>query len=269
MKYWVPGEDYSQEIATSLKNQIQDSDILVVSEKALAIATGQIIDESQIVSSLTSKFLAKYWMRYVWGYILGPLCHVNMATLSHLRNYPQKEGAIHKQMILQHFGLFQALEQGSEGGTDVSNLPFSFVSLPLRNPQYIAESIRCKIKEELGKQISVMVVDSDKTYSWKNFHFTPRVNSVLGIHCVSGFIGYLLGRLLKLRRRATPLAVVGVDTHAEKLLEISDSADRTRGIGAGKTVWDMVEKFDVPFTRVTYEMLNRVEHKPVVIVRRL
>jgi F420-0:gamma-glutamyl ligase-like protein len=268
MKYWVPGIDYSQEIATSLKNQIQDYDILVVSEKALVIATGQIVDESQIEPSSASKFLAKYWMRYVWGYILGPLCHMNGATLTHLKNYPQKEGAIHKQMILQHFGPLQALEQSSEGGTDISNLPFSFASLPLRNPQLIAKRIRHKIKEELGKQIAVMVVDSDKTYTWKNFHFTPRVNSVLGIHCVSGIIGYILGRLLKLKRRATPLAVVGTDIHAEELLEISDSADRVRGVGAGKTIWDVMEKFNVPFTCVTYEMLNRVEHRPLVIVRK-
>ena len=268
MKYWKPGEDYAQEIVVSLKNQIQENDILVVSEKALAIVTGQIADESLIVPSSAAKILARYWMRYVWGYILGPICHLNRATLNHLKDYPREEGAIHKQMVLQHFGLLQALEQGSEGGTDISNLPYSYVSLPLRNPQIIAEQIRKKMEEELGKQFAVIVVDSDKTYSLKNFHFTPRLNSVPGIHHLIGVIGYVIGRLLNLRRRATPLAVVGLEAHVEELLEISDSADRARGVGAGKTVWDMVKKFKVPFTHITYAMLDKAEHRPLVIVRR-
>jgi F420-0:gamma-glutamyl ligase-like protein len=57
-------------------------------------------------------------------------------------------------------------------------------------------------------------------------------------------------------------------TNIEETLQIADAANKARGFGAGRNVWDMAEAFDVRLTEVTWEMLEKVEHKPLVIVRR-
>ncbi len=70
-----------------------------------------------------------------------------------------------------------------------------------------------------------------------------------------------------MQRRATPVAVAGFELEAEKALEIAKIANRSRGVGAGRTVWDMAETFKVSLTGVTWDMLDAVEHRPVVIVK--
>ncbi len=156
---------------------------------------------------------------------------------------------------------------GSEGAIDGSNLPYSYVSLPLKNPGEIAETIRKEILSRLGKRVSVMIVDTDKTYSLRNFHFTPRPTTTRGIQSGGGFVTYVIGRVLRLRKRATPLAVAGCSLNAEQSLRIAEIANRSRGFGTGRTVWEMAEKFKVGFTEVSWEMLDGAKHKPIVLVR--
>ncbi|MEJ2243679.1 MAG: hypothetical protein P8X87_03970, partial [Candidatus Bathyarchaeota archaeon] len=50
-------------------------------------------------------------------------------------------------------------------------------------------------------------------------------------------------------------------------VEIAKIANRTRGAGAGRTVWDMAKNFNVSLTGVTWEMLEQTEHRPVVLIR--
>ncbi|MGQ9459948.1 MAG: coenzyme F420-0:L-glutamate ligase, partial [Candidatus Bathyarchaeaceae archaeon] len=173
-RYWRPGEDHLKQIVTSIKNKVEDGDFVTISEKALSTALGNIVDESVVQPSWLARFLAKYWMRFVWGYILGHFCHLRKKTIRHLLAYPIEEGSVHKQVALEHAGLLQALMQGSEGAIDGSNLPYSYVSLPLRNTQQIAQKIQGQIMLELGKKVTVVIVDTDKTYSLRGFHFTPR-----------------------------------------------------------------------------------------------
>jgi F420-0:gamma-glutamyl ligase-like protein len=73
--------------------------------------------------------------------------------------------------------------------------------------------------------------------------------------------------MFKLKRSATPIVVAGCQIPAEKALAIAEVANRARGFGAGRTVWDMAEKFKVELTEVSWEMLETVKHKPIVIVR--
>ena len=54
--------------------------------------------------------------------------------LVRLRNYPLESGSRHKQLALEQAGVLQALMFGSEGGIDGSNLPYAYVSLPLKTP---------------------------------------------------------------------------------------------------------------------------------------
>ncbi|MCS7124495.1 MAG: coenzyme F420-0:L-glutamate ligase [Candidatus Bathyarchaeota archaeon] len=266
-KYWRPGEDYLREIVEGVAGKIRDGDYLVVSEKAISLALGNIIDESKAQPSLNAKIIAKLWMPIVWGYVLGPLCHLKPKLMRQLRDYPRDAGSRHKQVVLQYAGLLQALMFGSEGGIDGTNLPYEYVALPLKNAQAKAEEIRSKIFEALGKNVCVIIADTDKTYSFRNFHFTPRPKPIKGIHSFGGFIAYVIGRMLKLKRRATPIAVAGRPLSAEEALKIAELANRARGFGAGRTVWEMAEKFKVGLAEVSWEMLEAVKHKPIVIVR--
>ena len=156
---------------------------------------------------------------------------------------------------------------GSEGAIDGSNLPCSYVSLPLENAQKIAQELRQRIRSELKKNVTVAIVDTDKTYSLKGLHFTPRPKPLKGIHSFGGFLAYVAGRSLKSKKRATPIAVAGSRITTEEALEIAKIANRTRGIGAGRTVWDMAKTFNVNLTGVTWKMLDSVKHRPIVIIR--
>ena len=265
--YWRPGEDYLEQIVEALRGKVQNADIVTISEKAISTASGNIVDESPIQDSTLASVLAKHWMRLFWGHVLGNLCHLHGYTIRRFRNYPLQEGAKHKQLAIDRAGFLQALMPGSEGGIDGSNLPYSYVSLTIKDPQQVAEQIRHKIKSELQKEVTVMIVDTDKTFTCLNFHFTTRPVSTQGIKSHGGILAYFAGRFLKLRMRATPIAVLGATMSAETALKVAAVADRARGYGAGRSVWEMADTFDVSLTKVTWEMLDKVEHKPIVIVR--
>ncbi|MGQ9506615.1 MAG: coenzyme F420-0:L-glutamate ligase [Candidatus Bathycorpusculaceae bacterium] len=266
-KYWRPGENYLEEILEKVKGKISHGDFVVISEKAISAALKNIIDENKVKPNWSAKIIAKYWMRMAWGYFLGPLCHFRGKLLHYLREYPLEMGSCHKQVALQYAGFLQALMFGSEGGIDGSNLAYSYVSLPLNDAFGIAEKIRKQIWLRFGRRVSVIIVDTDKTFSLRSFHFTHRPKPIRGIHSVGGFLAYVAGRMFKLRKRATPIAVVGCKIAVEKALEIAEIANRSRGFGAGRTVWDMAEKFKVGLNEVSWEMLETVKHKPIVIVR--
>jgi F420-0:gamma-glutamyl ligase-like protein len=267
-KYWKPGENYLNGIIGALGKRVDDGDFVVVSEKALSTALGKIVDESHISPGFSARFLSRLWMRIAWGYFLGELCHFGKRLLRRLREYPLETGSRHKQVALQQAGLLQALMWGSEGGIDGSNLPFSYVSLPLNNPYGLAEEIRQQIWRKLKKKVYVLIVDTDKTYSFRNFHFTPRPKPMNGIHSFGGVAAYVIGRMFKLKKRSTPLAVAGGKLQAEEALKIANTADRARGPGSGATVWDMAARFNVAVTGISWNMLSQMTHKPIVVVRK-
>ena len=266
-KFWRPGKNYIEEIVNGVSGKVVDGDFVVISEKALSTALNNIVDENEIETSLSAKVIAKLWMPIVWGYFLGPLCHLRVSLLRHIREYPLVMGSRHKQVILQHAGLLQALMFGSEGGIDGTNLAYSYVSLPLNDAEEIAQKIHKQILFRLRKKVFIIIADTDKTYSFRNFHFTLRPKPIEGIRSFGGFIGYVIGRMFKLKKRATPIAVAGCEMPAERALEIAEIANRLRGFGAGRTVWDMAEHFRVELNGVSWEMLERVKHKPIVILR--
>jgi F420-0:gamma-glutamyl ligase-like protein len=267
-EYWKPGENYLHGIFDAVANRVADGDFVVVSEKALSSALGNIIDESSARPSLNAKLISRLWMRIVWGYLLGGLCRLGPRLRRRLREYPFEAGSRHKHVALQHAGLLQALMWGSEGGIDGSNLPFSYVSLPLSKPYAMAELIHRQIWIKLKKKVFVLIVDTDKTYSFRNFYFTPHPKPMRGIHSIGGVTAYIIGRLFKFRKRPTPLAVAGGALQAEEALKIANIADRARGPGSGATVWDMAARFHVPATGISWDMLSEIKHKPIVIVRK-
>jgi len=267
-KYWRPGDDYLRIILHSTVSKINSGDILVISEKAVSVALGNIVDEEKIEPGFTAWFLTNFWMRVVWGFFLGFLCRMSRRNIERLRNYPKLEGARHKQLALNRVGFAQALRHGSEGGIDVTNVPRAYACLPLRSPQTIAERISELFEAQTKKNTTIMIVDSDKTYSFHGFHITPRPNPITGIKAL-GLFAYVIGRLLKWRPRSTPLALSGLKMEPEEALQIAAVANKARGYGAGRTAWDMAESFSVDLTDVTLDMLEKIPHYPIVIIRRL
>lgn len=265
--YWKPKNNYIKEIIQKIENTIENRDIIVISEKAISTALGNLIDENKIKPTKLAIFISKYWMRIIWPYILAPTCHLREETIQNLRSYPIKKGSKHKQLALERNGLLQALMHGSEGGIDGSNLPYSYVSLPLENSQDIAKELFMQIEDQLGKIVTVAIVDTDKTYTLGSFHFTPHPHPIKEIHSGGGILAYVIGRFLKLKKRATPLAVAGTRLTTEEAIEIARIANRVRRSGAGKTVWEMAQSFKVDLDQVTWKMLSTVKHRPIVILR--
>ena len=265
--YWKPHSNYTYKIVSAIKGKIEDGDFVVVSEKAISTALGNMVDEATIKPSFTARILARFWMRIIWGYPLGLLCGFGQRLLKRLRNYPIESGSRHKQVALQHAGFWQALLFGSEGGIDGSNLAYSYVSLPLSNAQELVQPIQNRIRQQLHKNVCVIIADTDKTYKFRNFFFTPRPNPLKGIHSL-GFSSYLVGRVFNFKKSSTPLTVEGCNLSASEALKITNIADKARGPGSGATVWDMAARFKVDVDNVSWEMLEAIDHKPIVIIRK-
>jgi len=267
-KYWRPGDDFKRIIIESISDLCEDEDIVVVSEKALSVALGQIVDESHVEAGFAGIVLAKFWMRIVWGYILGRMCHLNRRTVWRLRHYPERDGAAHKQMTVQQVGVGQSLLYYSEGGIDLSNLPYALAALPLLSPELECERLLNAITDSTKKRLSVMIVDTDKTYTHGRAYLTPRPTAIKGIKSL-GIVALIIGRALRWNARATPLAICGRTISVEEALTVAETADKARGHGAGRTVWDMARRFRVSLNEVTWEMIEQVPHRPIVLIRKM
>ena len=266
--YWKPGDNYVNKIINALVAKVESGDFVVVSEKAISTALGNMVDESRVKPNLNATLMAHFWMRLIWGYPLGILSHFGQRLLRRLRQYPLESGSRHKHVALQYAGFWQALMFGSEGGIDGSNLPYSYVSLPLENADELAQKIQKQIQLSLRKSVCIIIADTDKTYRFRNFFFTPRPKPLRGIQSFGGVLTYIAGRLFDFKKSSTPLAVAGCNLSASQALTITNIADKARGPGSGATVWDMAARFKVEINSVSWEMLSKIRHKPIVIVRR-
>lgn len=265
--YWRPGTDYGQEIVEAARPHIKDGDILAVSEKAVSTAQGNLVDEASVRPGHVARLLAETWTRRVWGGPLGRLTKLKDKTMENLRNYPRREGAAHKQTTIWYAGLMQSLRHYSEGGIDASNLPYSYVCLPLREPVKAAEEILQRVKKETGVDVTVMIVDGDTTYTWRNLHMAPRRVPTPGLMHLGGFLSFVIGRALGLRARQTPVAVAGDCLNPDRALWFASLYHRHSGRGAGRTVWGMAESMGTGLTGVTWEMMDTAPHHPVAIIR--
>lgn len=266
-KFWRPGQDYLKVIVESVQPLLRNEDIVVISEKAISTSLGNIVDESKVVPGFLAKLLVIIWMRLFWGFFLGNICRFKESSINHLRFYPLEEGASHKQVVLRRSGFLSALKYGSEGGIDISNMPSSFACLPLERPEIQARQIYEELKKKTGKNITVIISDTDSTFSLHNLHFTSHPHPIKGIKSFGGVLPFILGRALKLRQRATPLAVGGVKIKVEEALLFAEIAHHIRGSGAGRTIWDMVKRYGVNFSEITWNMLDKVNHFPIVLIR--
>ncbi|MEM4649742.1 MAG: hypothetical protein QXP78_03645 [Candidatus Bathyarchaeia archaeon] len=84
-----------------------------------------------------------------------------------------------------------------------------------------------------------------------------------------GPLAYVIGRIFKLKARSTPIAFKGAKLNLEELLQIAAVSNKARKFGAGKTIWDASERFKTGLTNITWEMLEKIPHYPIVLVKRV
>ena len=261
--YIKPNEDLSSIITPACK-LIEDGDYLVIAETPISISQGRLIDESEFSPSITAKLLTTLWSKYLWGYVFGPLLKIKKRTIKNLRRLPEETTA-HKEVVLQLYGRKHALKPASEAGIDLSNAPGTCVSLLPEDPEKVA----CEIKAEIGKNICVMIIDTDATYMKNGKYFTGLPIAIEGIESDKGFFGYVKGQLSE-NMGSTPLGCSEKMSvkYALKIANIAEDYQKSLSTEM-KTIHSVKNVLGTSETEVTIEALDSITHTPAVIIRKI
>ena len=260
--YIKPNENLNS-IINPAKEIMEDGDYLVIAETPVSVSQGRLVDESRYSPSLKAKFLTTVWSKYLWGYVFGPLLGIKKRTIKNLRRLP-KETYAHKEVVLQLYGLKHALKPASEAGIDLSNAPGSCVSLLPENPQKVAK----QLKAEIGKNVCVMIIDTDATYKKNGKYFTGLPIAIDGIEANKGVIGYVKGQLGE-NMGSTPLGC-SENISVEEGLKIANIAEDYQKSLATEmsTIHSVKSVFGTDESSVTIEALDSITHTPAVIIRK-
>lgn len=267
--YWYPGTNAIDEIIKSYIKITKNGDFLVISEKALSIAFGNIYDENAINIDKLTYILTYILNNYVWNYLLSR--HLSKKVRWLLKITPIELMARHKKLALKYGGLLHFLKPISEAGIDTKNLPYYYVSLPLMNANYIAGKIRNGFLK-YGKDINVLIIDTDRTIKIKRLNgiaFSTRKSFIKGIFDI-GVLGYIISKAFRryVMIFPTPVAYQGKDVSLKSLLKIAKIANKLIGGGYGFDVYDMLHKLDKrDFSEVTWLDMNKIKHYPAVLIR--
>jgi len=259
--YIKPNDDLSC-IIEPARELMEDGDYLVIAETPISVSQGRLVDEAEYTPSLTAKFLTTVWSKYLWGYVLGPLLKIKKRTIKNLRKLPEQTKA-HKEVVLQLYGLKHALKPASEAGIDLSNAPGTCVSLLPENPEKVAVDL----KQEIQKNVCVMIIDTDATYMKNGKYFTGLPIAIDGIDADNGFFGYLKGQLSE-NMGSTPLGC-SEKMDVESALKIANIAeDYQKSLSTEmKTIHSVKAVLGSEIDEVTIEDLDSITHTPAVIIR--
>lgn len=260
--YIKPNENLNS-IINPAKEIMEDGDYLVIAETPVSVSQGRLVDESRYNPSLKAKFLTTVWSKYLWGYVFGPILGIKKRTIKNLRRLP-KETYAHKEVVLQLYGLKHALKPASEAGIDLSNAPGSCVSLLPENPQKVAK----QLKAEIGKNVCVMIIDTDATYKKNGKYFTGLPIAIDGIEANKGVIGYVKGQLGE-NMGSTPLGC-SKNISVEEGLKIANIAEDYQKSLATEmsTIHSVKSVLGTDESSVTIEALDSITHTPAVIIRK-
>lgn len=260
--YIKPNENLNS-IINPAKEIMEDGDYLVIAETPVSVSQGRLVDESRYSPSLKAKFLTTVWSKYLWGYVFGPILGIKKRTIKNLRRLP-KETYAHKEAVLQLYGLKYALKPASEAGIDLSNAPGSCVSLLPENPQKVAK----QLKAEIGKNVCVMIIDTDATYKKNGKYFTGLPIAIDGIEANKGIIGYVKGQLGE-NMGSTPLGC-SENISVEEGLKIANIAEDYQKSLATEmsTIHSVKSVLGTDESSVTIEALDSITHTPAVIIRK-
>jgi len=272
MNCWLPGKSID-EIADTIyrhyRDSIDEGDIIVVSEKPLAIALGYIYDENTIVvdpmTSVMTKATLFLWCRILNNFIMS-------RSISMICSIDDKILARHKKLALRIGGIKHFLKPLSEAGIDTTNLPYTYVSLPLKNAKKIAMELKEELSSRLGIDIDILIVDTDRTFQLKNLNniaFATRVTEIPGIIDL-GFIAYLLGKTFReiFIEYPTPIAFTGRWIGLKRILRIAYLSDKVIGYGIGRNFIEMIKRLKKHvYEPILWRDICLHKHRPVAIVR--
>ncbi|MCS7127696.1 MAG: coenzyme F420-0:L-glutamate ligase [Sulfolobales archaeon] len=269
-KYWYPGTNVASEIARVYGNLVRPGDLIAISEKALCVSKGLLYDEGVIHPDPFTKFAAYIVNRVIWGKFLREL--FNERTRHFLLKTPLNYIASHKKLSLKLGGLKHFIKPLSEAGIDATNLPYTYVSLPIRNADKEAKILRDDLVKLLKTSLGVLIVDSDRTFKLRNFAnlaIATRPSSVRGVIDLGG-IAYFIGRTLNelFVEYPTPVAYAGKWIGLTNILKVARLADKLMGYGLGRNVLEMVSNLGrESFSEVLWSDMSRVRHYPAVLIR--
>ena len=245
-----------------------EGDYLVIAETPISVSQGRLVDEADYTPSLKATFLATYWSKYFWGYVLGPLLGIKERTIKNLRRLPE-ESKRHKEVVLQLYGWKHALKPASEAGIDLSNAPGTCVSLLPENPEKVAKEISEDIKNKTNNTITTLIIDTDATYRRGNKYFTGLPIAITGIEADKGVFGYTLGQLSE-NLGSTPLGC-SREIDVDEAIEIANVAeDYQKSLPtAMATIHSVKEVLDSDTHEVTVESLDSIIHTPAVLIRKM
>ena len=266
--YWFPGTDYVASIIHKYHEHMRNGDFLVISEKAIATARGYIYDERLVDVDTLLEVLTKL-TNWFWSRI----CHrfFSRDTIKLLTNTPIDYIARHKKLALRYGGIVHFFKPLSEAGIDATNLPYTYVSLPLSRARREAEYVMRYIYRKIGKILNVMIIDTDKTFRPKKLRgiaFSTRPASVKG-EIDLGALAYFLGKYVKKKFVETPTLVAysGVWIGLPLLLKIAKIADRAMGSGLGANIFEMASRLGRSIVRVGWKDMLKLKHYPAVLAR--
>ena len=265
--YIKPNEsiDFMIEDISKLANE---GDYLVIAETPISVSQGRLVDEADYTPSLKATFLATYWSKYLWGYVLGPILGIKERTIKNLRKLPE-ESKRHKEVVLQLYGWKHALKPASEAGIDLSNAPGTCVSLLPENPEKVAKEITEDIKNKTNKTITTLIIDTDATYRRGDKYFTGLPIAIPGIEADKGVFGYTLGQLSE-NLGSTPLGCsreIAVD-EAIEIANVSEDYQKSLST-AMETIYSVKDVLDSDTHEVTVESLDSIIHTPAVLIRKI
>lgn len=265
--YIKPNEsiDFMIEDISKLANE---GDYLVIAETPISVSQGRLVDEADYTPSLKATFLATYWSKYFWGYVLGPILGIKERTIKNLRKLPE-ESKRHKEVVLQLYGWKHALKPASEAGIDLSNAPGTCVSLLPENPEKVAKEISEEIKNKTSNTITTSIIDTDATYRRGNKYFTGLPIAIPGIEADKGVFGYTLGQLSE-NLGSTPLGC-SREIDVDEAIEIANVAeDYQKSLStAMETIYSVKDVLDSDTHEVTVESLDSIIHTPAVLIRKI
>ncbi|WP_455645162.1 coenzyme F420-0:L-glutamate ligase [Methanosphaera sp.] len=264
--YIIPGEGYLK-LINSIIGVCENNDYIIISETPISTAENNLVDESNYNPGIIAYILTEIWGKYIWGYILGPLLNYNQRTITNLRKMP-KEARFHKQFILEKYGLKHALQPTAEAGVDLSNVPGQYVSLLPENPQRSAYTLQKEIKEISGKDVNIIIIDTDATYELHGKLFTTIPLSLDCIKNNTGIIGYILRRFSKNIGPTILASTINKDIYELiKLGNIAEKCQKENSENFFETIYNMKNVFDTDFNQISIYMLKTVTHIPAVLIR--
>lgn len=141
-----PGDDLVSIVVKSLREhgmKLRNGDVLAISSKVVASAEKRIVSLKEIQPSKKARELAN-------KYSLEP----EFAELV-LRESQKIYGGVYKSILTLKNGIFTV-----NAGVDNKNTSVGYAALLPLNPQGQADKIRKEIKEQTGKGIGIVIVDS-------------------------------------------------------------------------------------------------------------